>query len=94
MQIPLSDWPAGLCREIAAIEPSAVTEHLASRLVFDRDRDDLAAFSAAIFTIDGVPFALQLYDQIPTGHFTLIVTTNLSGDQTSVENFLNWSGQA
>jgi hypothetical protein len=92
MQIPISDWPMGLCQEIATFDPLAITEHLGSRLTFERDQDDLDAFSAAIFTIDAEHFALQLYDNMPTGHFTLIATENPAGDRASVESFLNWSG--
>lgn len=82
----------GLCQEIATLDPSAIAHHLSSRLVFERDYDDLDAYSAAVFTIDGKPFALQLYDNIPTGHFTLIATENPDGDQASIQAFLNWCG--
>jgi hypothetical protein len=92
MQIPLSKWPTGLWREIATIDSHIVVEHLGSRLTFERDHDDLDAFSAAILTIGAVHFALRLYDHIPTGHVILIATENAVGDQASIETFLNWSG--
>ncbi len=82
----------GLCREIATFDPVAITECLGSRLTFEQDYDDLDVFSAAIFTIDTVYFALQLHRGSPTGHFTLITMENPAGDQASVERFLSWSG--
>ena len=92
MQVPLSDWPAGLCREVATIDPVAVAEHLGSRLNFEDDRDDLDEFSAAIFIANGVPFALQLYQHIPTGNFTLIAMEDTTDDLGSLNAFLSWSG--
>ncbi|MBO9579445.1 MAG: hypothetical protein J7498_00955 [Sphingobium sp.] len=92
MQTPLADWPAGLCREIAAIETASIMACLGQRLTFEKDRDDLDAFSAAIFTIDDTRFALQLYDRVPTGNFTLIVSDDAFDDQARLNTFLNWSG--
>jgi hypothetical protein len=92
MQIPLSDWPVGLSREIATICAASVTDNLGTRLIFERDHDDLDAFSAAVFTIGETRFALQLYDNIPTRDFTLIVSNDALDDQFCLEAFLSWSG--
>jgi hypothetical protein len=92
MQIPVSDWPPGLSREIATINRASITANLGARLTFARDHDDLDAFSAAIFTIGETRFALQLYDHIPTGAATLIVTEDTLNDRACLETFLSWSG--
>ena len=92
MQIPLSDWPPGLYREIAMLDAASVIEHLGARLTFERDHDDLDGFSAAVFTIGETLFALQLYDNIPTGNFTLIVIGNSDDDRARIDAFLHWSG--
>ena len=92
MQVPLSDWPAGLDREIATIDPVAIAEGLGARLRFERDHDDLDRFTAAILIIDGTYFALQLYDNIPTGHVTLIAMNDVTDDRASLDAFLRWSG--
>lgn len=92
MQIALSDWPARLCREIATIDATTVSQQLSGKLTFERGHDDLDAFSAAIFMVDQAYFALQLYDNIPTGDFTLLVMNDLVDDLLSFQTFLKWSG--
>lgn len=92
MQIQLADWPEGLCREIASIDATSVRRSLDSLLKFERSFDDLDGFIASVFTIRGVLFALQLYDNIPTGDFTLIVNDNRVDDTERLAIFLAATG--
>jgi len=60
--------------------------------MFERDYDDLDAFSASIFTVNETLFALQLYDHIPTGDYTLMVMHDSNDDQARLAAFLSMSG--
>jgi hypothetical protein len=92
MQVALSKWPIGLCREIATIDSAAIVTHLADRLSFERAYDDLDQFSAAVFETGGGVLALHLYDNIPTGDFTLIAMDETGDDLAALNVFLAWSG--
>lgn len=85
-------WPLGLSHELATIDAVAVRKHLVPTLSFSRDHDDLDSFSFALFDADGQTFALQLYDNAPTGDFTLIKRTQDANDGESLNAFLRWSG--
>jgi hypothetical protein len=82
----------GLSREIATLEAASVSAALGGKLTFERDCDDLDSYAAAIFTVEDVPLALQLYDNSPTGDFTLITMAAAARDRDSLEAFLAWSG--
>lgn len=92
MQIPLSDWPHGLSLEIATLDRLSVEQALQARVVFERAADDLDSYSAAVFSLDGVHFALQLYDHAPTGNYTLIVMDAPADQQAELSAFLAWAG--
>lgn len=87
-----ANWPLGLEHEFATIGALAVREFLSPTLAFCRDHDDLDSFSYAVFEADGQTFALQLYDNGPTGDFTLIRRLSDASDVESLATFLRWSG--
>lgn len=94
MSTPQSEWPLGLCHELATIDALAVRKHLVPTLAFSRDHDDLDSFSYALFEAEGQTFALQLYDNAPTGDFTLLGRTQDASVGESLDSFLRWSGIA
>ena len=91
MPTSASDWPLGLNHEFATIDAEAVRECLGPTLAFSRGHDDLAGFAYALFEADGEKFALQLYDNIPTGDFTLVRRPGGMTDLESLAAFLRWS---
>jgi hypothetical protein len=92
VQVAISQWPSGLCREIASIKQASIEQALYLNLKFERDFDDLDYYSAAVFRIDELIFALQRYDGIPGGAYTLIVMNEPVDDSASLTKFLVWSG--
>lgn len=92
MQVPINDWPLGLCFEIATLDRLSVEQALKARVAFERASDDLDSYSAAVFSLDGVHFALQLYDHAPTENYTLIVMDAHADQQAQLIAFLAWAG--
>ena len=88
MQIPIAQWPKGLCREIATIKQVPLEQALNACLTFERSCDDLDHFWAAVFSVNGYTFALQRYDGIPGGDYTLVVMDDCHNDAERLSTFL------
>lgn len=88
-QISLEQWPQGVSLAVAVIELEPKEIETRFGLKFFGTHDDLDYFQACIFTIDGIPFALQRYSRAPKSGTNVLINEAGADKKSLLDKFLN-----